>query len=215
MAKFRDCNFLLFSVIFMQRFLRNAVSESAGISRVGLLIPHGQINYKVFFLIFLDQFNKSGIFNGGFYFFCPKNSDFLGYFLFWVANTLFSVIFCFVLNLHNFSVYSYRGKFATLFYVYMCWTLHALLIHELSAPHDSSATCQIVATIHSATILIVPWGHTDDSLYTYFWRMIHFFFCLCLVLRSISIVHVEGITISLILVKIVMGQIEQVADLVV
>ena len=39
-----------------------------------------------------------------------KKGDFLQYFLFWVAKTLFSVIFCFVLNFSDFSVFSVSLK---------------------------------------------------------------------------------------------------------
>ena len=51
--------------------------ESSEISRVGLPIPHCQINYEVF-VKFSEQFNKSEIFNDEFTLKYSKNNDFLG-----------------------------------------------------------------------------------------------------------------------------------------
>ena len=63
---FSDWNFHCF-LGFYTTFLRNSMSESAEISRVGLSILQWQINYEVF-VKFSEQFNKSEIFNDEFYF---------------------------------------------------------------------------------------------------------------------------------------------------
>ena len=59
------------------------------------------------------QFNKSEIFNDEFYFRISINYDFLAYIFAFEKNAV-SSIFCFVLSCHDFSVFSYRRKFATL-----------------------------------------------------------------------------------------------------
>ena len=87
---------IIFTVFwdFAQHFLRNAISESAEISRVAVPIPHWQINYEVFVKI-SEQFNKTEILNEELYFRIFSKQWFSWIFCLWVAKTFFRDFLCF------------------------------------------------------------------------------------------------------------------------
>ena len=92
---------------FMQCFLRNAMSESAEISRVSLSITHWQINYEVF-VKFSEQFDKSEIFNYEFLLeYILKTSQKCCFPRFSAFSILYSITVIFLCFL-------YLGKFTTL-----------------------------------------------------------------------------------------------------
>ena len=102
---------------FAQHFLRNAMSESADISRVGIPSTYTYISTltdKTMKVLLNLKSNLTSLrFLMNFTLKYSKNNDFLGYFCFWVAETLFSVIshvFHFVLKFCDFSVFSESWK---------------------------------------------------------------------------------------------------------
>ena len=102
---------------FTQCFLRNAISESAEISRVGLPIhAQWQINYQVF-VTFEVQFNKSENFTAEFYFWIFQKQWFSWIFLLlshkkrcFPRFSMFSVLYSISVI---FLCFPYRGKLTT------------------------------------------------------------------------------------------------------